>query len=91
MNLWSDNTDVRAPTWCDIVTRFNLAAAIGISTASVVITRRLYKLTTMSIVLMTRRDKNRMILVDLLISLVPPVLVVVFCECCSRFNTERAF
>ncbi|EPT04647.1 hypothetical protein FOMPIDRAFT_1113500, partial [Fomitopsis schrenkii] len=77
MNLWRDNINVRASTWCDVVTRFSLATGTCISVASVVITHRLYKLTTTSMVFMTRSDKIRMVIVDLLISLAPPILAMI--------------
>lgn len=91
MNIWSDNADNRAPIWCDIVTRFGLASTVGTSAAALVVNRRLYRLTTMPVVTMTQRDKNQMVVVDLFVSLAPPVLIVALCRFSGIYEQERPY
>ncbi|KAI1790868.1 putative fungal pheromoneG-protein-coupled receptor [Ganoderma leucocontextum] len=75
--VWKDNVINSAPMWCDIFIRFYIGASIGVCSASLVINRRLYHITTVSTVSITRADKWRKIIVDLSIGLGIPVLAIV--------------
>ncbi|TFK87793.1 putative fungal pheromoneG-protein-coupled receptor [Polyporus arcularius HHB13444] len=74
MMIWRDNAINVAPVWCDITTRFNIASGLGVCCASLVINRRLYHIANVSAVSMSRADKRRNLLTDLLIGLGVPVV-----------------
>ncbi|KAK0460303.1 pheromone A receptor-domain-containing protein [Armillaria novae-zelandiae] len=72
--VWHNNVTDWAPVWCDISTRINIAASVAIPAASLCISRRLYKISACQTVTVTREDKRRDIIVDLLIGVGLPLL-----------------
>ncbi|KAI0694927.1 STE3-domain-containing protein [Cerioporus squamosus] len=74
MMIWRNNAINVAPVWCDITTRFNIASSLGVCCASLVINRRLYHIANVSAVSISRADKRRNLLTDLLIGLGIPVV-----------------
>ncbi|KAH9948847.1 putative fungal pheromoneG-protein-coupled receptor [Amylocystis lapponica] len=76
MNIWKDNAINWAPVWCDITSRWRLASSVGVCASSLVINRRLCRITTVASMGFTREEKRRMVLLDLAIGLGLPVLQV---------------
>ncbi|RDX40478.1 putative fungal pheromoneG-protein-coupled receptor [Lentinus brumalis] len=74
MMIWRNNAINVVPVWCDITTRFTIASGLGVCCASLVINRRLYHIANVSAVSMSRADKRRNLLTDLLIGLGIPVV-----------------
>ncbi|KAL6308804.1 pheromone A receptor-domain-containing protein [Sparassis latifolia] len=74
--IWKDNVIDWAPVWCDITSRWKLASSIGVCCASLCINRRLYKISKISTVSLTRADKRRIIIIDLAIGLGIPIVAV---------------
>ncbi|KAI9509916.1 pheromone A receptor-domain-containing protein [Russula earlei] len=72
--VWNNNMINRAPVYCDIATRFQVAMNVAIPAASLCINRRLYKIATVKAVMITRAEKRRAIITDLLIGLGIPLL-----------------
>ncbi|KIJ08360.1 hypothetical protein PAXINDRAFT_182292 [Paxillus involutus ATCC 200175] len=75
--VWHGNVNNPAPVWCDISTKFLIGASVGIPASGLCITRRLYKISRVSTVSVTRQDKRRAVLIDLCICVGIPVLVMV--------------
>ena len=61
--------------------RFYIGSSIGVVCASLVINRRLYHIANVSAVSITRADKRRNIITDLLIGLGIPLLAIAVCTC----------
>ncbi|KAH9964939.1 pheromone A receptor-domain-containing protein [Russula dissimulans] len=75
--VWNNNMIDKAPVYCDIVTRFQVALNVAIPAASLCINRRLYKIACVNAVMTTRNEKRRAIISDLLIGLGIPILQIV--------------
>ncbi|KAI0776716.1 pheromone A receptor-domain-containing protein [Trametes elegans] len=73
--VWKDTTANIAPVWCDICTKFIIGAGVGIPASTLCINRRLYAITSVRSVSVTRDDKRRAVIIDLCISIGLPVLV----------------
>ncbi|KAL0571559.1 a-factor receptor, partial [Marasmius crinis-equi] len=74
---WAGTVADLAPVWCDIATQIMLGATVGIPAASLCISRRLYKITTIRSVSVTASDKRRAVLEDVGIALGLPVLILI--------------
>nr|VWO99360.1 ABC1 transporter [Ganoderma boninense] len=74
--VWRESAINFAPRWCDFYIRFYIGASIGVVCASLVINRRLYHIANVSAVSITRADKRRNIITDLLIGLGIPLLAI---------------
>ncbi|EJF59110.1 STE3-domain-containing protein [Dichomitus squalens] len=72
--VWRNSAIDFAPGWCDFYIRFYIGASIGVVCASLVINRRLYHIANVSAVSITRADKRRNMITDLLIGLGIPLL-----------------
>ncbi|KAI0060057.1 fungal pheromone STE3G-protein-coupled receptor [Artomyces pyxidatus] len=72
--IWQDNAENVAPIWCDISSRFMVGFAVALPAASLCINRRLYLLTSVQSVTITREDKRRAVITDLCIGLGIPVI-----------------
>jgi pheromone a factor receptor len=72
--VWNKNMILRAPIYCDFVARIQAAQNVAIPAASLCINRRLYKIATIKAVTITRSEKRRGIVIDLLICIGLPVL-----------------
>ncbi|PCH39328.1 STE3-domain-containing protein [Wolfiporia cocos MD-104 SS10] len=74
--VWRDNVINWAPVWCDITSRYMLAASVGITTASLLINRRLYHIANITTIHLDAKDRRRMIVIDVSIGLGLPILQV---------------
>ncbi|KAI9462940.1 pheromone A receptor-domain-containing protein [Russula earlei] len=73
--VWNKNMINRAPVYCDIATRIQVAMNVAIPAASLCINHRLYKMVAnVKPVGPTRAEKRRAIITDLLIGLGIPLL-----------------
>ncbi|TRM56681.1 pheromone A receptor-domain-containing protein [Schizophyllum amplum] len=75
--VWRGNALNVAPIWCDISSKLLLGVSIGIPASGLCISRRLYKISAMKCVSITRQDKIRAICIDLAIAVGIPVLVMI--------------
>ncbi|KAH9976612.1 fungal pheromone STE3G-protein-coupled receptor [Lactifluus volemus] len=75
--VWNKNMVNRAPVYCDISTRFQIALNSALPACSLCIQRRLYKCTTVTTGGATREEKRRDVVIDLLIGIGIPILQVV--------------
>ncbi|TDL26938.1 fungal pheromone STE3G-protein-coupled receptor [Rickenella mellea] len=86
--VWRDNAINWAPVWCDISSRLIVLGPVAIPAASLCINRRLYKISTTQSVGISREQKQRAILEDLVIGLGLPLisLVMAYCVTGHRFD-----
>ncbi|KIY66513.1 STE3-domain-containing protein [Cylindrobasidium torrendii FP15055 ss-10] len=75
--IWKDNVENVAPVWCDITTQIMLGAGVGIPASILCISRRLYKITTIQAVAVTREDKRKDLYIDLSISVGIPIIALI--------------
>ncbi|KAL1753933.1 mating pheromone receptor Bbr2 [Schizophyllum commune] len=75
--VWKGNAIDVAPVWCDISSKLLLGASIGIPASGLCISRRLYKISSVRTVSITRKDKIRAIMVDLSIAVGIPVVIMI--------------
>ncbi|KAF9522216.1 STE3-like pheromone receptor [Crepidotus variabilis] len=75
--VWRANSSNPAPIWCDISTKFDIGASIGIPAAVLCISRRIYVLMSLNASSMTQREKRRMIILDVLICVGLPVVIMI--------------
>ncbi|KAJ8474657.1 hypothetical protein ONZ51_g7062 [Trametes cubensis] len=73
--VWNGSLKDVAPVWCDISTKFLIGAGVGIPASSLCIARRLYKLTSVRTVSVTRKEKLRNVYIDIAIAIGVPVIV----------------
>lgn len=71
--VWHGNVINHAPVWCDISTRLMIGIAVAIPSASLCINRRLYKIASVQTVSITRKDKQKAVLIDMIIGVGIPV------------------
>ncbi|KAA1466859.1 STE3-domain-containing protein [Dentipellis sp. KUC8613] len=72
--IWHGNALDWAPVWCDISSRLVVGVAVAIPAASLCINRRLYLITSVQNVTITRAEKRRAVIIDLSIGLGIPIL-----------------
>nr|AGG68697.1 putative pheromone receptor [Flammulina velutipes]QPK40831.1 putative pheromone receptor [Flammulina velutipes] len=73
--IWHGNMDNVAPVWCDISTQIMMGGNVGIPASILCISRRLFKITSIQSVSVTRADKRRDIIVDLGIAAGIPLII----------------
>ncbi|KAI0632782.1 STE3-domain-containing protein [Trametes polyzona] len=73
--VWNGSLKDVAPVWCDISTKFLIGAGVGIPASSLCIARRLYKITSVRTVSVTKKEKLRNVYIDVAISIGVPVIV----------------
>ncbi|KAI0742596.1 pheromone A receptor-domain-containing protein [Daedaleopsis nitida] len=73
--VWYGSLRDVAPVWCDISTKFLIGAGVGIPASSLCIARRLYKITSVSTVSITRKEKLKNVYIDTAIAFGVPVIV----------------
>jgi len=94
--IWNGNANDWAPVWCDIcgclteilkplivlfpVTRVLVIGGIGLSTASLCATRRIYLIASVRKVVISRAEKRRQVAVDLAIGLGLPIMFLILGE-----------
>ncbi|EGO28760.1 hypothetical protein SERLADRAFT_434660 [Serpula lacrymans var. lacrymans S7.9] len=74
--VWHGSAINYAPVWCDISIRIMLGASVGIPAASLCINRRLYQISRVHAVTVTRSEKRRAILIDTLICVLFPLIFI---------------
>jgi len=100
--VWNNNMIDKAPIYCDIgeflmcvpqvianssiVTRIQVALNVAIPASSLCINRRLYKIACVNAVIVTREEKRRAIISDLLIGIGIPILQILARECANTFT-----
>ncbi|KAF8963270.1 pheromone B alpha 1 receptor [Flammula alnicola] len=72
--VWNRNAINWNPIWCDISSRIIIGTSIGIPAASLCINRRLYHISAVQSVTITKAEKLRNVLIDLAIGLGLPVM-----------------
>ncbi|KZT28900.1 pheromone receptor Rcb3 B43 [Neolentinus lepideus HHB14362 ss-1] len=72
--VWNNNAINWAPIWCDISIRIFIGSSVAILAASLCINRRLYHISKVQAVIVTKQEKQRTVLVDLIIGLGIPIL-----------------
>jgi len=75
--IWNNNTVNWAPVWCDITTRLDVGISIAIPATVICINRRLYMLASPISTVPSQADKNREIIIDLVIGIGLPIIVMV--------------
>ncbi|KAH9963546.1 GPCR fungal pheromone mating factor [Russula dissimulans] len=78
--VWNKNTINRAPFYCDIVIHVQNGIGVAIPACQLCIGRRLYRIAMAKTVIITKTEKRRAIIVDLLIGIGIPVLLHVVLE-----------
>ncbi|KAI0035537.1 pheromone A receptor-domain-containing protein [Vararia minispora EC-137] len=73
--IWNHNVVNWAPVWCDISTRFLVGLSVGIPATSLAINRRLYKISSVRQVMVTRSERRREMAIDIGISVIFPCIV----------------
>ncbi|KAH9976786.1 pheromone A receptor-domain-containing protein [Lactifluus volemus] len=73
--LWRGNVLDKAPIYCDIVARLQAGISIGIPACTLCMYRRLYKVLVRQAGAVTRDEKRRTVIIDLLITAGLPILV----------------
>ncbi|KAI0312767.1 STE3-like pheromone receptor [Amylostereum chailletii] len=73
--VWHNNILNVAPVYCDITTKILVGASVGIPASGLCISRRLYNISAVRVVSVTRRDKIRSIMFDCAIAVLLPFLV----------------
>ncbi|KAL1753925.1 fungal pheromone STE3G-protein-coupled receptor [Schizophyllum commune] len=74
--VWHGNAINSAPVWCDISIRITFGVGVGIPASSLCIVRRLYNITKVQAVSVTREEKRRAVLIDALICLLFPIVYI---------------
>ncbi|EPQ55598.1 STE3-domain-containing protein [Gloeophyllum trabeum ATCC 11539] len=72
--VWNNNAINWAPVWCDISSRIYIGSSVAILAASLCINRRLYHISKVEAVVVTRQEKRRGVMIDLAIGLGIPFL-----------------
>ncbi|KAM5538300.1 hypothetical protein V8D89_008031 [Ganoderma adspersum] len=73
--VWYGSLRDVTPVWCDISTKFLIGAGVGIPASSLCIARRLHKITSVSTVSVSRREKLRSVYIDIAIAIGIPMIV----------------
>ena len=73
------------------VVRIQAGLNVAIPAASLCINRRLYKIATAKVVMVTRSDNRRAVIIDLLIGIGIPILQMIMRECHQLFTLHRSF
>ncbi|KAH9992962.1 GPCR fungal pheromone mating factor [Russula compacta] len=77
--IWNNNMADTARVYCLISVSIQAGINVAISTASLCIVRRLYKIAAMKPMMTTRAEKRREVIIDLLIGIGIPILEMIFC------------
>ena len=73
------------------VIQFQVALNVAISACSLCINRRLYKIASVKSVMITREEKRRAVIQDLLIGVGIPILQIIARECTWLFVVNKSF
>jgi len=73
--IWHNNVHIVVPAWCDIVTKLQIGAAVGIRSCALVISVRLYKITRLRASIEATKAQRRKIMVyELLLIVGLPII-----------------
>ncbi|KLO14127.1 fungal pheromone STE3G-protein-coupled receptor [Schizopora paradoxa] len=90
--VWHDNVDIVIPVWCDIVTKLQLGAAIGVPACTLVLCIHLFKITQMRALTVTsttsKVQRRRVLLFDLLLTIGLPICVMGSCIVVQPYRFE---
>jgi len=75
--IWNNNMIIKYTVYCNIVGRIQIGLNVAIPACSLCINRRLYKIATTKVVMVTAAEKRRAVIIDLLIGLGIPILQMV--------------
>ncbi|KAF8468713.1 pheromone receptor [Russula ochroleuca] len=91
--VWNGNMINRAPVYCDISTRIQVALNVAIPACSLCINRRLYKIATANAAMTTNADRRRAVIQDLLIGVGLPILQIIsqYVVSSNRYNIYEDF
>ncbi|KAF8465216.1 STE3-domain-containing protein [Russula ochroleuca] len=91
--VWNKNMINRAPVYCDISTRIQVALNVAIPACSLCINRRLCKIATAKAAMTTNADKRRAVVQDLLIGVGIPILQIIaqYVVSPNRYNIFEDF
>ncbi|KLO06020.1 fungal pheromone STE3G-protein-coupled receptor [Schizopora paradoxa] len=73
--IWHDNVGNTAPVWCDITTKLQMGAGVGMTASSFVISLRLYKVTNRRTSVETRVQRRKAISHDILLMIGLPFVL----------------
>ncbi|KAJ3776341.1 pheromone receptor [Lentinula raphanica] len=73
--IWADNVNNVAPVWCDISAQTIIGASVGITSSTLVISRQLYNISTMSGRSTTPQERRRETIINCIIAFGLPLLV----------------
>ncbi|KLO14122.1 STE3-domain-containing protein [Schizopora paradoxa] len=75
--VWHNNVNIIIPVWCDIVTKFQSGAAIGLSACNMVLSLHLFRISRMrtAMPLNTKAQRRNTIIYDLALTLGVPIVV----------------
>ncbi|KAI0656225.1 STE3-domain-containing protein [Cubamyces menziesii] len=73
--IWAHDAIDHAPIWCEISTRLTIAASVGIPAAAMCINQRLYSISRVQAVMVTRAEKRRAVLIDTFICVLFPLII----------------
>ncbi|KAF8239202.1 STE3-domain-containing protein [Tricholoma matsutake] len=75
--VWNGNVINWAPVWCDISARIYIGINVAIPATSLCIARRLYRITAIRNVMITRAERRQTVMIDFAIGVGLPVLGVI--------------
>jgi len=75
--VWYDRVDIKAPIYCDIVTKLRIGGDVGVPAALLCITRQLEAIAAARQAYFSAKDRQQRRLVDLAIGLGIPILIMV--------------
>ncbi|KAG8858707.1 a-factor receptor [Tulasnella sp. 330] len=75
--LWYGNLQEHSMFWCDLTTKIQIGFSVGLPAASLLINRRLYKISTVQQVHISKSDSRKELCLELAIGLGIPVIVMV--------------
>nr|AER30303.1 mating pheromone receptor a1 [Rhodotorula araucariae] len=75
--IWYDRVDIKAPIYCDIVTKLRVGGDVGVPAALLCITRQLEAIAAARQAYFSSKDRQRRRIVDLAIGLGIPTLIMI--------------
>jgi len=75
--IWYDTVRIVAPVWCDITTKLQVGANVGLAAAALCITRQLESIAAARQISLTHQDRRRRLTIDLCLGLGLPVFVMI--------------
>ncbi|KAG9039977.1 a-factor receptor [Tulasnella sp. JGI-2019a] len=73
--LWYGNLEQHSRFWCDLCTKLMIGMSVGLPAASLIINRRLYKISTVQTVHVSKSESRRNLCIELALGVGLPVLI----------------